>query len=170
MFKVGDYVIHGSHGACKVEKIGPVTDMSLSGETDYSTLTTCYSKSTIITPVDGTKVIMRPILTKDEAENLISGMKDIQGLGFIEEKHREQEYRDVMKTCSCTDLVRIIKTISERRAQRIAQGKKTTSSDEKYFKLAEDSLYGELSISLGISREETKDYVEKSLGDAAKAD
>ena len=86
MFKVGDYVIHGSHGACRVEKIGPVADMSLSEEKDYYTLTTCYSKSTIITPVDGTKVIMRPILTKDEAENLISGMKDIKEIGIIYRK------------------------------------------------------------------------------------
>ena len=163
MFKVGDYVIHGSNGACKIEKIGPLSGMSVSGDKQYYTLTTCYTHSTIYSPVDSPKVLMRPVLTKDEAERLISEINDIEGLGEIEDKRRKQEYKDVFRTGKCTDLVRILKTIHERRKQRLAAGKKTTSSDEKYFKMAEDSLYGELAISLGMTRDEAKDYVMKTI-------
>ena len=69
----------------------------------------------------------------------------------------------MFRTGKCTDLVRILKTIHERRKQRLAAGKKTTSSDEKYFKMAEDSLYGELAISLGMTRDEAKEYVMKTI-------
>ena len=170
MFKVGDDIIHGSNGACRVEKIGPVSGMSLSDDKQYYTLTTCYTHSTIYSPVDSPKVMMRPVLTKPEAEQLLVEMKDISSLGEIEDKKREQEYKDVLRTGRCSDLVRIIKTISERKRVRLAQGKKVTSSDEKYFKMAEEGLYGELAISLGMSREETRDYVNPYLGDASKAD
>ena len=34
-----------------------------------------------------------------------------------------------------------------------------TVVDEKYFKMAEDSLYGELAISLGMTKENTKKYI-----------
>ncbi|MBO4324982.1 MAG: CarD family transcriptional regulator [Lachnospiraceae bacterium] len=167
MFQVGDYVIHGSNGACKVEKIGPLTGMSGSGDREYYTLTTCYTKSTIYSPVDNPKVMIRPVLTRSEAEKLISGINKIKSLGEMEDKRREQEYRDAIRSGRCEDLVRIIKTIDERRAKRQAQGKKTTSSDEKYFKMAEDGLLGELAISLDMSRTEAREYVLKQVQDKA---
>ena len=46
---------------------------------------------------------------------------------------------------------------------RIAEGKKVTSSDSKYFHIAEDSLYGELAISLGMEKEEVKDYIHERI-------
>ena len=46
---------------------------------------------------------------------------------------------------------------------RIAEGKKVTSSDSKYFHLAEESLYGELAISLDMEKEEVKDYVKEKV-------
>ncbi len=163
MFQVGDYVIHGSNGACRVDKIGPLSGMSGSGDRDYYTLTTCYTKSTIYSPVDSTKTMIRPVLTRGEAEKLIAGIRSIKGLGEIEDKRREQEYRDAIRSGRCEDLVRILKTIEERRTTRQKQGKKTTSSDEKYFKMAEDGLYGELAISLQMSKAEAKEYVLKNV-------
>ncbi len=163
MFKIGDYVIHGSNGACRVEKIGPLSGVGTSGEKEYYTLTTCYSNSTIYSPVDSTKVMLRPILTKPEAEKLIAEMKNIPELGEIEEKHREQEYRDRMKTGDCKDLVRLLKTIQTRRKTRLAMGKKSTANDEKFFRLAEDGLFGELAISLGMTRDEVREYVLKNV-------
>ena len=165
MFQVGDYVIHGSNGACKVEKIGPLSGMSGLGDREYYTLSTCYTKSTIYSPVDSPKVNLRPVLTKPEAEKLIAGINAIKGLGEIEDKKREQEYRDAIRSGNCVELVRILKTIDERRRTRLAQGKKTTSSDEKYFKMAEDGLYGELAISLSMSRAEAKEYVLNAIGE-----
>jgi len=39
------------------------------------------------------------------------------------------------------------------------EGKKVTAVDEKYFHLAENSLYGELAIPLEMTKEEVKKYV-----------
>ena len=42
---------------------------------------------------------------------------------------------------------------------RISEGKKITNSDRKYFKMAEDSLYGELAIVLDMEKEKEPEQV-----------
>ena len=70
MFTEGQLVIYGGEGVCRIAAVGP---SSLSG-TDktklYYTLTPLTRSGTVLTPVD-TKVLMRPILTRQEAEDLI---------------------------------------------------------------------------------------------------
>ena len=53
----------------------------------------------------------------------------------------------------------LIKTISKRMSDRTAEGKKLTSSDMKYIHVAEDNLFGELAVSLDMTKENVKDYV-----------
>ncbi len=36
-----------------------------------------------------------------------------------------------------------------------------TAGDERYFKLAEEHLYGELAIALGIEKDKVSSYIEK---------
>ena len=45
----------------------------------------------------------------------------------------------------------------------IAQGKKVTAVDERYMKVAENELYGELSLTLGVPREKMEDYIKERL-------
>ena len=49
------------------------------------------------------------------------------------------------------------------KVKRLAEGKKITVSDERFFKLAEDSLYGELAISLGLEKDKVRDYVTERI-------
>ena len=44
----------------------------------------------------------------------------------------------------------MLKTLYIRRCRRIAQGKRMTDLDERYFRSAEDNLCAELSVSLGV--------------------
>ncbi len=90
---------------------------------------------------------------------MLDEMKDIETLWIGSEKLREFRYKDALRTCDCREIVKIIKTIHLRKRSRIAAGKKITFIDEKYFKIAEDSLYGELAVALNMSRETVKNYV-----------
>lgn len=38
-----------------------------------------------------------------------------------------------------------------------------TYSDEKYYRLAEDNLYGEVAVSLSMTKEEAKEFVERKV-------
>ncbi len=158
MFELGDYIIYGSNGVCEITDIAP---MEFNGEKKmYYTMVPYFSKeSKIFTPVDNDKILMRSIVDKESALSLIDDIKNIEFLWIADEKKREYDYKEAMKTCDPRELVKIIKTIYQRKQSRIAAGKKITASDEKYFKLAENSLYGELAVTLSMTRDEAKEFV-----------
>ena len=47
-----------------------------------------------------------------------------------------------------------IKMIYERKQKRLSQGKKCTTTDARYFQMAENLLYMELGVALGKPKEE----------------
>ena len=113
----------------------------------------------IFTPVDSQKTLMRSVLSRDEAVHLIDEIPDIEELWITNEKQREEKYKDCMKSCDCREWIKIIKTLYLRKRERTAQGKKVTTTDEKYLRMAEDYLYSELSIPLEIPKEEMEQYI-----------
>lgn len=164
MFEIGDYIIYGSQNVCKVEAIGPMEMGGKKTERLYYTLRPIYiNGSTVYTPVDNTKVILRPVLTKEEAMRLIEEIPSLEQIDVTDEKGREQIYKEALLSCDCRELVRIIKTLYLRRQSRIEDGKKVTAVDERYFKQAEDALYGELAVAMQMKREEVEDYITEHL-------
>lgn len=160
MFKVGDYIIYGSNGVCKVEEVGTLEVSGVPKDKIYYTLNPVYSKgSKIFTPIDNDKVVMRPIITESEAKEIIDGIKEIEELLIDETSKRENVYKESMKKCDCLEWIRIIKTLYTRKRIRLSEGKKVATGDEKYLRQAEDYLYGELAISLHIDRDKVENYV-----------
>ncbi len=160
MFEIGDFIVYGNMGVCTVDEIGPLDSPLIPKDKLYYTLVPHYTNgSRIFTPIDNKKVIMRPIISKDEALELLDDIAKIDSLDITNEKGREAKYKEVFATCDCRELIKIIKTIYERKEKRQEEGKKLTVADEKYIRLAEDSLYGELAIPLDMDVEEVREQV-----------
>ena len=49
--------------------------------------------------------------------------------------------------------------------QRQSEGKKMTAADMKYIHIAEESLCGELAISLDMDKDEVKNYIATRVDD-----
>ena len=65
------------------------------------------------------------------------------------EKMREQNYKEAVKANDLEALVAIIKMIYQRKQKRLAQGKKCTATDARYFQIVENLLYMELGAAIG---------------------
>lgn len=160
MFEKGEYIVYGTSGVCKVEDITTMNLEGISKEKLFYTLSPLsQSGGRIFTPVDNQKTLMRPILSQEEAKDLINDIPRIEGLWIVNDKQREMTYRECMRDCDCRGWIKIIKTLYLRKMERTAQGKKVTATDEKYLKLAEDRLYSELSIPLEIPKERMEAYI-----------
>lgn len=160
MFKIGEYVVCGNKGVCSVEDITTLNITGVDKDRKYYILKPKYmSGSTVYIPVDSSKESMRKVLQPEEAKNLIDHIPDIPILTLTNDKLSEQTYKECMRANSCEEWVKIIKTIYLRKQKRIQAGRKVTAVDAKYFHLAEESLYGELAVSLGISRDEVEAYI-----------
>ena len=93
-------------------------------------------------------------MTKEKAWNLIKRIPEIPRAWTNNEKMREQNYKASIKANDPEALVAIIKMIYERKQKRLAQGKKCTATDARYFQMAENLLYMELGVALGKPKEE----------------
>lgn len=82
MFQVNDVVVYGNHGVCKIMDVGPLSMSLADKDTIYYTLCPVYQRETLFyAPVDNQKVLIRPLITKEEAEKLIfSSLFSIPGI------------------------------------------------------------------------------------------
>lgn len=160
MFKIEDFIICGKYGVCKVTDIGPVSFTGTSEEKLYYTLEPIYANtSKNYVPVDNDKIVMRPVISKKEAEELIERMDDIEALWIGNEKKRELAFKEAIYKYMCEDWIKVIKAVYLRKEERTAQGKKVTMNDERYLHLSEDYLYGELAVALDMDKEEVETFV-----------
>lgn len=155
MFQVGEMIIYGKYGVCKVVAKGKIDMSMLDNNKEYYTLQP-YKETTAVVyaPVENNKTIMRNVLTREEANDLLKEVSDLEEIWIGNEREREVCYKETLGRCDCRELIKILKTLYLRKQSRLESGKKTTAVDEKYFHLAEEQLYGELSFVLGKTKEE----------------
>lgn len=170
MFKVGSYVVYGKEGVCRVESIcaSPIGDES--DDKMYYRLIPVYHEGTIYTPVES-NVRIRAIVTEDQAKELIAGIKDTALDTFRNSNPRltYQHYQELMTNHSGENLVYIIKSVYHKK-NTLPPKKKLGQIDEKYCRLAEDMLFGELAITLDMTKDEIKDLFEKAVMKALDTD
>lgn len=167
MYSVGQYVVCGNKGVCTVEDIATLDISGVDKAKLYYILKPQYiSASTVYVPVENA-ASLREVLTREQAEQLIREIPDIPPLKIANEKMAEQEYRSSMRSNDSTEWIRVIKTIYGRRQKRLQAGRKETAVDGRYFKMAEDSLYGELAVALGVERSQVCTYIADKLQGAA---
>ncbi|MEG1965974.1 MAG: hypothetical protein RR064_07465, partial [Oscillospiraceae bacterium] len=61
---------------------------------------------------------------------------------------------------NCKDLMQLIKTIYTKNQEAAQNKKQIGQTDQHFMALAEDLLYGELAVALGIERENVLEYIE----------
>lgn len=170
MFETGDYIVYGNTGICQV--MG-VTTMHMDGVSQdrlyYILRPEKTTEGKIFTPVENNRIVMRELLTKEQAESLIDEIPQIETLGISNEKQREATYKECIRSCECREWVRMIKTIRRRKQERLSKGKRTTATDERYLKAAEDNLYAELSMLLGVPKEKMVEYIAERIDAPKKA-
>ena len=163
MFKIGDFLIYKGD-LCELKDIKKNESMNF----DYYILSPVKDKSlTVSIPVDNKNGFLRKVISKEQVEEIIKKIPDIK---VIENEDRmiEREYKILLSTDDHLDLIKIIKTTFARNEERRIAGKKIGDKDINYFKKAEQILYNEFSVALGLSYEETKKYVTEKVEAAIK--
>ena len=164
MFQIGEKVVCGSKGVCSVEKITTLDIAGVDKQREYYILKPLYMlASTVYVPVDMAESSLRSVLSYEKAKELIARIPDIPLITIANEKFLEQEYKKCLKTDLCEEWIRIIKTIFIRMQKRMEAGRKATAVDAKYLKIAQDCLFGELSVSLSMPRDEVEQYINQQL-------
>lgn len=159
MFKLNDYVVYGLTGVCEVVEITK-EKYATNEELEHYILEPLYQKNMRIKiPVSNQKILMRNVITKDEALSLIDMMSKKETEWIEDDKERNADFKETLKTGNCEGWISIIKTIYLKKQEKISAGKKLTKADDDIMKFAEKQLNEEFAAVLNISPEEAHDFI-----------
>ena len=156
MYQVNDFLVYGKD-VCQVISVlddeyvlSPLKDNSLK----------------IKTSIHSDKI--RGLISK---EGILELLQRIPGIGIItsDDKFIEAEYKRCLQSGTYEDLIRIIKTTYLKNKERIDNKRKRTDRDVNYFNKAEEILYQEFSVVLGLSFDETRDYIVQEVAKYEKS-
>lgn len=170
MFKEGDYVVYGISGVYQVKAVG-IPDLPIvpKNKPYYTLIPLSRTGEKIYTPVD-TKVFMRPVITRREANNLVQRIPSISGedWGIKDTQWLTVMYEDAFFEYNCEALIKLIKTIYIKNRQTLIGGKKLNQLDHNCLKQAEKLLISELSFALELTAEEVECMIEDRLKEKVK--
>lgn len=162
MFEKGQTVLYGQTGVCTVEDIAEKELVRNQKRLYYVLKPYFQQNNTIYAPADSDKVFIRPVMTAPQADELILKIPEIKAK-IKNAEITQEECRTALSSHSCDDLVRLTAKIYEKKKSAQAEKKKLGFSDEKYLHLAEELLFGELSVALGIPRDSVQDYIKQKI-------
>ena len=164
MFAVGEYIVYGINGICRVEEIC-ASPFDATDTRTYYLLVPLNNpmSSSIYTPVDNERVPMRRLMTAEEIERFIAVMPCIEVLEVPLEKQRREIYRSTLGALHPEGYVRVMKTVDRRREQLAAAHKHFPVSDLEYGRLAKHLLYSEIALVLGMEERSVEAYIAERI-------
>lgn len=172
MFQPGELLIYGSTGVCQVLSIDQRQDYinGVRQTRTYYRLKPLYQGGVIYTPVDNGKVVMRPVISREEAEALIDGIPALRPAACpaTTTQALTQHYQASLRQNSCRGLLELTMAIHQKQCRAEARNRRLGMVDERFMKQAEQLLFGELAAALDIPYEEVQPYIAGRMQVCAK--
>lgn len=165
MYKVGDLILYGNNGVCRIADITTRSFSETDQEQLYYIIKPLYQDCMISTPVNAVRVFMRPIITKDEAERLIDKIPSVCAKEYHSPVLRQltEHYEASLQSHDCEDLIELTMSLYMKKQTAEQQKRKFGAVDERFMKRAEDLLFGELAAALGIEKDKVPEYIAERL-------
>ena len=164
VFEIGQLIVYGGEGVCRVEDIGVPKVMGINNKRQYYTLSPLYREGQVFAPVDA-NVFMCPVISREEALSLIRDIPSMETSVYENSNLRflNEYYQTHLQNYTCAGLLQLIRNTHAKREVMISRGKKLGLVDERYMKRAEDMLHGEFAVALGIERSDVPQYIADTL-------
>ena len=102
----------------------------------------------------GIELVRRGIVTEEDINKALDYQKSHPTKKIGDILYEQENYKEAVRANNPEALVAIIKMIYQRKQKRLAQGKKCTATDARYFQIAENLLYMELGVALEKPKQE----------------
>lgn len=170
MYQIGDLIVYGNTGVCRVEAVETPRHRPGEEERQYYPLRPLYQDGTIRIPVD-TKVFMRPVISREEAEKLIDAIPGMNAEVYHERNFTQlaAHYQEALGSHECSDLIELVMSIYAKKQDAESKKRKFGQVDARFMKRAESLLYGEFSVALGIPFDDVQGYIASRVSGAIKS-
>jgi CarD family transcriptional regulator len=166
MLNIGECVIYGSHGLCKVRDILVPSFLERGKEKQYYMMISAVDAGSVLyVPVDGAEDTIREVMSADYAEGLMDEIEEIEEVELPEGKKAEATILEIIKRNVADEMMGLVKSLRKIKAIREAEGKKFATLNEKYLNIAEKLLYTEMAFSLQTEKDDIKRRVIRELSE-----
>lgn len=153
MLSVGQMVLYGTNGVCRVEDI---TVKRIGGNNiEYFVLKpVCAANSTLFIPTKNDALLakIRDIVTQDEIREILDNLPEA-GEWNDNKIERTEAFKATIARADCRELVEMIRLLVSHSNALQAEGKQLHLSDERLLKEAEKMISEEFSLVLGVEQD-----------------
>lgn len=164
MYSLGEKVIYGVQGVCLVTDLEQRT---VDGkQVTYLVLEPSeQSGSRYLVPTHNAAAMakVRPILSPEDMEAMLSSGRVRTDVWIPEEGKRKQSYKELITSNDREQLAGMVAALYRHRAALTAAGKKIHMSDENFLRDAEKILSGEIAAALNQTPSDALKYLRKKL-------
>ena len=164
MYQVGDWVVYGVHGVCRV--IGTEKQLVNRKRALYLVLEPlAKTESRFYLPAENPTALakLKSVLSREELIALIDSDEVRQDAWIQEENRRKQYYRELIGSGDRVSLLRMVSNLYRYKNTQLAAGRKFHLSDDNFLRDAEKLLSSEISLVMNLSLEEARNYLRQQL-------
>lgn len=158
--KIGTYVLYGKTGVCLVKE-----QTTMAGGLYYVLSPVGDSRSSVFVPCNNAELLarMRPLLTREEIDGLLSDVDDVR-LAWVDDRNeRTMLYRTITGNGDRKELVRLVCCLMRKKQEKLAMGKRLSTMDESFLQECVRLVQEEFSMVLGIPEREVGPYIQERL-------
>lgn len=167
MYQIGDQVVYGSHGVCRI--VGLEQRRVDRKNVEYYALEPLeQAGARFYVPTQNQAAVakIRAVITAQELEALLRSDSVRQNCWIADEGQRKNRYRELLGSGDRAALLSMVGTLYRHKEQQAAVGRKFHLCDENFLRDAEKLLSGEFSLVLGMDPREVGAYVRDALAEA----
>lgn len=164
MFEIGNLVMYGIHGVCRIvdREVRTIDRKKM----EYLVLEPVYQNSSrffVPTANPNAMAKLRAMLSREELDSLLLSPAVRENCWIDDENARKQCYRELINAGDRVALLRMLHGLYAHRRNQEAAGRKFHLCDENFLRDAQRLIETEFSVVLGIPAEAVRDYVLEKL-------
>lgn len=152
MFKTGEIIVHNKMGLCTIKEITEFNGI------EYYVLISSIDNTKIMIPKANSSKLIRKIITKQEIEELVAKIPEIEVESIHDFKTRVKKYEELLKSGETEKLIILLMMIYKHKKEN----NNLTVADKEISKNAEKLLFDELGYVLNINSNDVEKYLFKA--------
>ena len=160
MFEIGQWVMYGIHGVCRIA--GTEKQLVNRKRSEFLVLEPLSkAESKFYLPLGNPTALakLKPVLSEDELRALLSSPEVREDNWINEESRRKMYYKELITRGDRKEILQTIYALYRYKAAQMEAGKKFHLCDDNFLRDAEKLMSSEIALVLEMTMEQARDYL-----------
>ena len=166
MFEIGQWVVYGVHGVCRVA--GREKQLVNRKRTEYlvlEPLSQTESRYYVPTANETALAKLRSVLPAEDLKALLASDEIREDCWIADENLRKQHYRDLTSNGDRVSILKMTHCLYRYKESQQAAGRKFHLCDDNFLRDAEKLLSSEIALVLDLPQDQAREYLREALKD-----